>query len=101
MWRLRTPAGDVHWTDRSRNVEHGLELLDKSPFLHRYVRTVELLEGVDTGTGDVRVEGVLLFQLAAVHRLVGPFDLDSDGRLALLANLDRLVVTLNRHTAWT
>jgi hypothetical protein len=48
----------------------------------------------------VRVEGVLLFQLTAVHRLVGSFYLDSDGRLALLANLDRLVVTLNRHTAW-
>lgn len=89
------------WTNESRNVKHGLELLDKSPFLHRYVGTVELLEGVDTGAGNVRVEGVLLFQLTAVHRLVGSFDLDGDGRLALLANLDRLVVTLNRHTAWT
>jgi len=42
-------------TFRSRNVENGLELLDYSPLLVRHLSAVELLEGVDTGTRDVRV----------------------------------------------
>jgi hypothetical protein len=43
----------------------------------------------------VRVQSVFLFQMAAVHGLVGTLNLDSDGGLALLADLDGLVITLN------
>lgn len=50
-----------HHADGSRNVESGLELLDKGPFFHGYIRAVELLQCVDTCTRDVRVQCVGLF----------------------------------------
>jgi hypothetical protein len=81
---------------RSRNVEDGLELLDQTPLLHRDFGAVEFLEGVDTGTGDVRVQKVLLLEVTAVDGLVRSLDLNGDRGLALLADLDGFVVALNR-----
>lgn len=83
----------------SRNVENGLELLHQGPFFHRDVGPVELLQGVDTGTRDARVQVVLLFQVAAVQGLVGTLDLDGNGRLTLFTDRNGLVVTFNRGPA--
>lgn len=93
---LSTPKKTWEKTN-SRNVEHGLELLDKCPFLHRDFGPVELLECVDTCTRDVRVQNVLLFKVTAVHGLVGSFDLHCHRGLTSLGDFDRLVVTFNRH----
>lgn len=88
-------VGDGGVASRSRNVEDGLELLDQSPLLHSDLSPVELLQGVDTGTRDVRVQLVSLLQLTTVHGLVGALNLDGNGGLALLADCDGLVVTLD------
>lgn len=80
---------------RSWDVKDRLKLLDETPLLHGDVGAVELLEGVDTGTRDVRVQGVLVFELTTVHGLVASLDLDGHGGLTPLADLDGLVITLN------
>jgi hypothetical protein len=46
----------------------------------------------------VRVQRVGFFKLAAVHGLVGAFNLDGNGGLAAFADLDGLVVALNART---
>lgn len=93
IWRYRTPgeAQRLH----SRNVEDGLELLDQSPLLHGNLGSVELLEGVDTGTRDVRDQLVLLLEVTAVHGLVRALDLDGNGGLSSLADWDGLVIALD------
>ena len=83
---------------RSRNIEERLEPLDHGPFFVRDFGAVELLQSIDTGTGDLRVEKILLFELATIHGLVGTLDLDGNRGLTLLADRDGLVVTLNRCT---
>jgi hypothetical protein len=85
---------------QSRDIENRLELLDKSPFIHGDIRPVELLEGVDACTRNLGVQCVRLFELTAVHGLIGAFDLDGDGGLASLDNVDRLVVTFDTGTAY-
>lgn len=79
----------------SRNIEHGLELLDQSPFFHGDFGPVELLEGVDTRTRDVRDKLVLLFEVTTIHGLVGFLDLNSNGGLTSLADRDGLVIALD------
>jgi hypothetical protein len=46
----------------------------------------------------VRVKRVALFKLAAIHGLIGAFDLDGNGGLAAFADLDGLVVALDTRT---
>ena len=96
------PSLDLHrggaLRAKSRDVENGLESLDKSPFFHGDISTVELLQCVDTGTRDVRDQLILLLEMTSVHGLVGALDLDGDGRLTTLANGDGLVIALNGGT---
>lgn len=78
------------------NIEQPLQLLgDQSPLVTLNLVAVELLQTVDTGTADLAVQRVLLLELPTVHGLIGAFDLDGDGRLALLADGDLLVVALD------
>lgn len=85
----------VSTMSRSRDFEGRLQSLDETPLLHADLGSVELLQSIDTGTRDVGVQNVLLFELTTIHRLVGTLDLDGDGGLTLLADGDGLVVTLN------
>lgn len=94
LWGVPRRLVEARWLS-SRNVEDGLQLLDQSPLFHRHLRSVELLQCVDTGTRDVRVQLVLFFQVAAVHGLVGALNFDGDRGLTLLANRDRLVLTFD------
>lgn len=79
------------------NVKERLELLcNQHPFVIRHVFSVEFLETVDGGTGDLTVEDVAFFELAAVGRLVAAhFDLDGYRGLTLFADVDLLVLTLD------
>jgi hypothetical protein len=86
---------------RLHNVEALLQLLDQLPFIHADVRPEVVLERVYALTRDKRVQRVLFFQVTAVERLVGPLDLDSDGRLTLFADGDLLVLALDRGAVFT
>lgn len=78
------------------NIEQRLELDDQLPLVVRHVLPVELLEGVDALSRYQAVEGILLFELATVHGLVtAHLDLDGNRRLALLADRNLFVVSLN------
>lgn len=78
------------------NIEQRLELDDQLPLVVRHVLPVELLEGVDALSRYQAVERILLFELATVHGLVtAHLDLDGNGRLALLADRNLFVVSLN------
>lgn len=79
----------------SRNLKHRLELLDQAPLFHRHLGPVKLLKSIDAGARDSRVKLVLLFDLAAVHGLIGTLDLDGYRGLASLADRDGLVVSLD------
>lgn len=82
-------------TSQSRYIEERLELLDQQPLVCGDVCTIELFEGINRLPRDERVEHVLLFELAAVKRLIGAFDLYGYGRLALFADRDRLVLSFD------
>lgn len=84
---------------QSRNLENRLQLLDQCPFVHRYIRPVELLQRVDARARNVRVQRVFLLQLTPVQRLVASLDLDGHGWLALLADRDGLVFALDGYPA--
>lgn len=87
--------GCVHLMD----VEERLELDDELPLVVGNLLAIELLERVDGGTGDERVQSVSLFKLAAVRGLRAThLDLDGHGRLALLADGNLLVVTFDGST---
>lgn len=78
------------------DVEQRLELDDELPLVVRNLLPVELLQRVDTSSGDQAVERILLLELAAVRGLVAAhLDLDGYRRLALLADRDLLVVSLD------
>lgn len=78
------------------NIEQRLELDDQLPLVVRHVLPVELLEGVDALSRYQAVERILLFELATVHGLVtAHLDLDGNRRLALLADRNLFVVSLN------
>ena len=80
----------------SLNVKEGLELDDELPLVVGDLLAVELLETVDALAGDLAVERVLLFEMAAVGGLVAAhFDLDGDRRLTLFAYWNLLVISLN------
>jgi hypothetical protein len=82
---------------RLGNVKHGLQLDDQLPLVVADVIAVEILEAVDAGTRDLAEELIRLLELAAVRWLVAArFDLDGYRRLALLAYLDLLVLSLDR-----
>lgn len=85
--------------NNSRNLEHRFELLDESPFVHRDIGAEEFLQRVDTRARDVRVQHVRFFEVTAIQGLVVSFDLDSHGRLALLADRDGLVLALDGYTS--
>lgn len=70
-------------------------LSNQSPLVLIHLITIELFQSVNARARDVRVQGVLLFELTAIHGLIGAFDLDGDGRLALLAQGDLLVVAFD------
>lgn len=78
------------------NVEELLELHDKLPLVLRDVVSEKLFQRVDALPADGGVERVRLLEVAAIHGLVGAFDLDGDRGLALFAHLDLLVVALDR-----
>lgn len=83
------------------DVEEGLELDDELPLVVGDFLAVVFLQTVDTGTGDLAVQGVLLLEVTAVGGLVtAHFNLDSDGGLALFADRDLLVVSLDRGTVF-
>lgn len=83
------------------DVEEGLELDDELPLVVGDVLAVVLLQAVDTGTGDLAIQGVLLLEVTAVGGLVtAHFNLDGDGGLTLFADGDLLVVSLNRGTVF-
>lgn len=73
-----------------------LQLLDQRPLVHADVGPVEFLQHINALPRDQTVQHILLLELAAVHGLVGAFDLDGHRRLTLFAQRDLLVVTLNR-----
>lgn len=80
----------------SSNIKDRLQLGDQFPLIHADVFTEELLQRVDALPRDVRVKCFLFFQMPAIHGLVRALDLDGDARLALLAHLNLLVVSLDR-----
>lgn len=96
LWETRIEGKVLR--PKSRDVKDGLELLDKNPFILGDLVPVELLQRVDTLTGDFRHELILLFKVTAVHRLVVAFNLDGDGGLALLTHGNSLVIALNGST---
>jgi hypothetical protein len=77
------------------NIKDLLQLHHELPLILRDIITEELLERIDTLTANRRVQGVFFLEVATVHGLVGAFDLDGDGWLALFADLDLFVVTLD------
>ena len=79
----------------SRYIKRALQLLNQRPLVITNIRSVELLQSVDTLPRDQRVQGVLFFPVSTVDRLVGAFDLDRDGGLAALDHGDLFVVTLD------
>ncbi|ROW05672.1 hypothetical protein VMCG_05275 [Cytospora schulzeri] len=84
-----------------RNVKHGLELDDERPLLVGDVLAVELLEAVDGGARDLTVQHVGVLELPAVGGLVAAhLDLDGHRGLALLADGDLLVLTLDGCAVW-
>jgi len=78
----------------SRYVKESLQLHDQMPLVLCDFISIELLEGIDAGAADHGIEGIFFIQLAAVERLVGAFNLDRNGRLALFADSEGLVVAL-------
>lgn len=78
------------------DVKQRLQLDNELPLLVRDILAVKLLEAVDAGTADETVQRILLFELATVRGLVAAhFDLDGHGRLALFADRDLLVFSLD------
>jgi hypothetical protein len=78
-----------------RNIKHRLQLLDQLPLIHANIAPEELLERVDTLPAKRRVQSITFFQVATVHGLVGSFDFDGDGGLALFADGNLFVVALD------
>jgi hypothetical protein len=78
------------------DIKQLLQLDNKLPLILTNVVPEELLECVDTLTANCRVQRIVFFQVATIHGLVSTFDFDSNGRLALFAYLDLLVVALDR-----
>jgi len=83
------------------NIEHGLQLDDKLPLIITDLLAIELFKTVDAGARDGAVQHVVLLKLAAVRWLVAThLNLDGYGGLALLANLDLLMLTLDGSPVW-
>lgn len=81
------------------NVKQGLQLNDQLPFVVGYIFTVELLQSVNTGSRNLAVEQIGLFQVSSVYGLVtSHLDLDGHRGLTLFADRNLLVVSLNRGT---
>lgn len=78
-----------------RNIKQLLHLDQQLPLLLTNIAAKELLERINTLSTNRTIQRVVLLQVATVHGLIGPFDLDRDGRLALFADLDLLVVALD------
>lgn len=78
------------------NIKQPLQVLrNKTPLVFVYLISVELFQTIDARTRYLRVQRILLFQLTAVHWLIAAFDLDGNGRLALLADGQLLVVAFD------
>jgi hypothetical protein len=73
-------------------------LRNQSPLILIHLIAIELLQSIDASTRDVRVQGVLLLKLSAVHWLVAALDLDGDGGLAFLADGDLFVIAFDART---
>ena len=84
-----------HDSTHLRNIKHGLQILNQPPLIHANIAPEELLERVDTLPAERRVQRIAFLEVAAVHGLVGAFDFDGDGGLALFADCDLLVVALD------
>jgi hypothetical protein len=80
---------------RLLNIKYLLQLHHKLPLILRNIIAEELLERIDTLTANRRVQSVFFLEMATVHGLVGAFDFDGDGGLALFADLDLFVVALD------
>lgn len=79
------------------NVKERLQLDNQLPLIVGHVFTVILLQSVNTSSRDLAVEKIGFFQVSTVYGLVtSHLDLDGDRGLTLFANLDLLVVSLNR-----
>lgn len=86
--------GDV--INRLGDVEQRLELDNELPLVVGDVLAVELLEAVDGCPRDGAVQRVRLLELPPVRRLVpAHLDLDRNRGLALLADWDLLVLSLD------
>ena len=78
------------------NIKQRLQLLNQHPLIIGYIRSVELLEGIDGLPRDERIQCILLLQVASVSRLVrSHLDLYGYGWLALLALGEVLVVAFD------
>ncbi len=84
----------------SRNIKQALQFLNKRPLIITHIRPVILLQRIDALPRYQRVQHIFLLQVAAVHGLVGAFDLDGDRGLALFADGDLFVVALDGLAGW-
>ena len=83
------------FTAPSRDIKQRLQLLDQRPLILAHIVSVKLLQRIDRGPRDHRVQHVFLLELSAVEWLVGAFDLDRYRGLAFLADRDGLVLALD------
>jgi hypothetical protein len=81
-----------------RDIEQFLQIDNVLPFIILDFVAVELLQGVNTQSGDLRIQRVCLLKLPAVQRLIWPFKLDSDRGLSCFAIWNFLVITFDGGT---
>lgn len=78
------------------DIKNRLQLDNQLPLVVGHLIPIELLERVDAGARNVRVEHVLLLEVATVGGLVrARLDLDGHRRLTLFADWHLLVVALD------
>lgn len=82
----------------SRHVKHRLQLDYQSPFILGYLIAIVLLQSINRFARDQRVKSILLLKLSTVQRLIGTFNLDCNGRRALLGRLNCFVFAFDRGT---
>jgi hypothetical protein len=80
------------------DIKHRLQILNQPPLIHTNIIPKELLERINTLPAECRVKRIALFQVPTVHGLVGAFNFDGDGGLALFADCDLFVVALDGRT---
>lgn len=79
----------------SHDIKLLLERYNQLPLILADLVSKELLECIDTLPANARIQNIALFEMAAVERLIRPFDFDSDGGLTLFTDRDLLVIALN------